>query len=310
MALRAAVDVGGTKTRIEVFREISVERPELCRVLDTPTEGEVLEKLAEAVVELAGGKPIESVAVASPGPLDPVNGVVLNPPNLSRPWWELEISAELGARLSSPVVLENDCNLGALGEAAFGAGHDHDSILYVTVSTGVGAGLIVNGQIFSGSRGLAGELGHTTVTDREFPCGCGRNGCVEAVASGTAIARQALRRGWKPLPGNGSVMDGSVTARDVARAASAGEVEAREILREAAGHLGRALVNFIYAYDPDIVILGGGVAQSQIFFEMVQRALSTEPIMPAFSHIPVRRATLGERSVICGARTLAERLVR
>lgn len=304
MALVAAIDVGGTKTRIELFREAAAEEPPLSHVLDTPRTGPVLGDIAKAVLDLADGETLESAAVGCPGPLDPVNGIVLNPPNLSEGWWDLDVPGGLASLLSCPVALENDCNLGALGEAISGAGRDFRSVLYVTVSTGIGAGLVMDGEIFSGSRGFAGELGHTTVTDGAFPCGCGRNGCLEAVASGTAIALQAHHRGFSLSTGV------PATARDVAEAASEGDRTAREVLLEAATYSGRALVNFLYAYDPEVVILGGGVSQSQTFFDMVREAVEAEPTMPVFRDVPLRRAEFGERSVVQGARTLAARLAR
>ncbi len=300
MVLVAAIDVGGTKTRIEIFSE--AREPLDAVVFDTPRSGDVTATLAQAVEKLAGEKKMDVAAVASPGPSDPVKGIILNPPNLSKEWWNLRITDRLGELLGCPVALENDANLGALGESEYGAGHEHSHVLYITVSTGIGTGLAVNGHIFGGSRGFAGELGHTTVTEKDRICGCGRRGCVEAVASGTAIAKQALNAGWSPPNGE------RPTARAVAEAAAAGDKAALEILTEAATYLGKAIVNFLYAYDPDVVLLGGGVAQSDLFLDLMRKAVDLEPMMPAFRGVPVLRAALGERSVIYGTRALAEKV--
>jgi glucokinase len=298
----AAVDVGGTRTRIELFGEEPEPR---CGVaFDTPRSGDVAGTVGEAVLELACREKLDAAAVACPGPLDPVRGVILNPPNLSKEWWDLKLAQRLSVLLGCPVALENDANLGALGEAEYGGGAGYGSVLYITVSTGVGTGLVMDGRIFGGSRGFAAELGHTTITEDDRVCGCGRRGCVEAVASGTAIARRALDAGWKPQEGR------EVTARAVAEAAASGDEAARGVLAEAAAYLGRAIVNFIYAYDPEVVLIGGGVAQSDIFMDLVAEAVELEPMMPAFRGVPVLRSALGERSVICGARALAEKLAR
>ncbi|WP_273843798.1 ROK family protein [Rubrobacter calidifluminis] len=298
----AAIDVGGTKTRVEIFS--GREKPLGSTTFETPRDGDVAGRVGEAVLALAAGERIDAAAAASPGPLDPRGGVILNPPNLSREWWGLEFAGRMEEILGCPATLENDANLGALGEAVYGGGRGYGSVLYITVSTGVGTGLVVDGVIFGGSRGFAAELGHTVITDDERVCGCGRRGCVEAVASGTAIARRALETGWAPQDG------GEVTALAVATAAASGDRRALAVLSEAAGYLGRAIVNFVYAYDPEVVLLGGGVAQSDLFMRLVGEAVDAEPIMPAFRGVPVERGALGERSVVCGARVLAERLAK
>jgi glucokinase len=298
MSLFAAVDVGGTKTRIEVFS--ASEEPLRTRILDTPRSGDVAGDMAQAISEATGGG-LASVGVGCPGPLDPLEGVVLNPPNLSRRWWGLGLPTRLGERLCCPVALENDCNLGALGEALYGGGRGYGSTLYITVSTGVGGGLVVDGHIFGGTRGFAVEIGHTKVTEKAYLCGCGREGCVEAVASGTAIARRAREAGWVAPD------DVALSASSVASAAQEGDWTAFEVLREAARYLATAIVNYVYSYDPAIVLIGGGVAQSDLFMELVREAVDAEPIMPAFRGTPVRRADLGERSVVYGALALARR---
>lgn len=302
MSLFAAVDIGGTKIRIEVFPEDGESLQ--TRILDTPRSGDVVGDIARAIRE-AGGEDaasIASIGIGCPGPLDPRKGVVLNPPNLSRLWWDLKLPAELGERMGCTTALENDCNLGALGEDLYGGGRGYGSTLYITISTGVGGGLIVDGNIFGGTRGFAVEIGHIKVTEKPYLCGCGRSGCLEAATSGTAIARRAREAEWTPPTGV------PLTARAVADSAREGDGAAIEVLREAAGYLAAAIVDSVYAYDPEIILLGGGVAQSDLFMELVREAVDEEPMMPAFRGTPVRRAALGERSVVCGALALARRV--
>lgn len=298
----AAVDIGGTKTLVEVFEE-GAESPLASHEAPTVQDqsaGDLAGGLAETVRGVAGGRELRSVGTGCPGPLDPVRGVILNPPNLSRAWWGLHLASDLSDRLGIPAALENDCNLGALGEWASGAGRGYDSVLYVTVSTGVGAGLVSGGGIFGGDRGFAVELGHTVIQPEGPVCGCGRSGCVEALTSGTAIARRAAELGWAPDTGEAD-------SRDVAVAAEKGDRLARRALEEAASYLGKALVNFVYGFDPGVVVLGGGVTGSGLFMRLVLEAVEREPVMPAFRGVPIVRAGLPGRSVIHGARLLAER---
>lgn len=304
MDIVAAIDIGGTKTRVEVHHKDSDQADDHQAlesvVFPTPRSDGVTTVLAQQITkltQLVKGTRLQAVGVGAPGPLDPKKGVVLDPPNLPVCWHGLPLKDELEKCLEVPVALENDCNLGALGESVFGNGKGLASVLYVTVSTGIGAGLVIEGDIFGGARGFAGELGHVKVADGPL-CGCGRNGCLEALASGSAIARRAIERGW-------TAADGPVTSKAVAEAASKDEVVAKSVLSEAAAHLGNALVSFVYAFDPSVVLLGGGVSQSDLFLELVRETARQEPTMPAFEGFEILRAGLGERSVVHGARVLA-----
>ena len=300
MPLLAAIDVGGTKTLIEVFDsrphevDLSVEFP-------TPRDGDVAGDLVAAVEKLAGGQSLTTLAVGCPGPLDQGARTVLVPPNLSRSWWDLPLGSILEKRLRCRVVVENDANLGALGEATLGAGRGFASVLYLTVSTGVGAGFVADGIIFRGGRGLGLEVGHTTIGAQVVVrCRCGRNGCLEALASGSAIASRARSKGF----GGDGV---EVTAQSVAVAADYGDEIAVEVLQEAARYLAQGIVNFIYLLDPALVLIGGGVAQSDLFINFVTGAIASEKVMGPFQKVPIRRAQLGRRSVITGAKVLAMR---
>jgi glucokinase len=301
VSLLAAVDIGGTKTLAEVFDGESNGRGV---AFPTPRKADLLRPLCDVLDDLADGGAISAVAIGCPGPLDRTQGIVLNPPNLARGWWGLHVADRLQERFHCAVALENDANLGALGEACLGGGQGFSSVLYLTVSTGVGGGIVVDRKIFRGSRGFAGELGHTTVASKDAPlCGCGRKGCLEAVASGSAIARSARERGW-------SKDSETITARAVAVAAERGDHVAIAVLREAATYLAQGIVNFVYAFDPSVVLIGGGVAKSKLFFEFVQRSLAKEPTMAPIRGVPVRVAELGDRSVISGAKVLASYIER
>lgn len=300
MPLLAAIDVGGTKTLVEVF-DAGSNTVEGAVEFSTPRDGDVVAPLVDAVEELTDGRGVNAIAVGCPGPLDHDDGLILVPPNLSRSWWNLPLGRALADRLMCAVMLENDANLGALGEAVSGAGRGFTSVLYLTVSTGVGAGFVADGSIFRGGRGFGLEVGHTTVgSSEEARCACGRTGCLEALASGSAIASSARKVGFR---GDGS----EVTGRSVAAAAEAGDELAIQVLERAATYLARGIVNFLYLFDPSLVLIGGGVAQSDLFIELVKRSVAAEKVMDPFRHVPLKRAELGGSSVIKGARVLAMR---
>lgn len=297
MSLLAAIDIGGTKTLVELYDARFGDEHRVCE-FPTPRSGDVVAAVAHAIDDLRGNQDVDAMAVGCPGPLDGRAGLVLDPPNLAREWWHLPLGRRLGEAFSCPVALENDANLGALGEAVGGAGKGFPSVLYITVSTGVGGGFVSDGAIFRGGRGFGLELGHTTVgATSPALCSCGREGCLEAVASGSAIAARAREAGFTG--------DDAPTATSVAAAGARGDGLALRVLGEAATYLAEGIVNFMYVFDPSLVLIGGGVSQSDLFVDLVARAVASEKVMDPFRDVPVRRAELGRRSVIRGARALA-----
>ncbi|MEW6048842.1 MAG: ROK family protein, partial [Bacillota bacterium] len=205
-AFVAGVDLGGTKIAAGLVDEGGrvLHRVEL---LTRPEEGPaaVMDRMIGSVREVcraAGVRPeeLQAVSVACPGPLDPVRGVVTEAPNLH--WRNVNVTAPMREALGAPVYLENDANAAALGEWWAGAGRGTRSFIYVTVSTGIGGGIVIEGRIYGGAHWAAGEIGHTVAVVENGPlCGCGRRGCLEAMASGTAIARRAAEAlqaaGWR-----------------------------------------------------------------------------------------------------------------
>jgi glucokinase len=301
LSLLAAIDVGGTKTLVELFDARSEDAGRDIE-FPTPGSGDVVGALVRAVDDLRGKEAVDALAVGCPGPLEPRAGLLLDPPNLAREWWHLPLGRRLAEAFSCPVAVENDANLGALGEAVGGAGKGFRSVLYITVSTGVGGGFVRDGAIFRGGRGFGLELGHTTVGTRTPAlCSCGREGCLEAVASGSAIAARAREAGFD--------REDAPSARAVAAAAVRGDGLARQVLEEAAAYLAEGIVNFMYVVDPSLVLIGGGVSQSDLFVDLVAQAVASEKVMDPFRDVPVRRAELGRRSVIRGARALAADVV-
>ncbi|MFH1474696.1 MAG: ROK family protein, partial [Chloroflexota bacterium] len=214
--LLAAVDVGATKTLVAVapataggeIRE-PVARWRIRRLATDRDPDRHVVAVAAAIADLVAGVPVRAAGVAAPGPLDPACGVILHSPNLG--WREHPFGPALAARLGVPVAVEDDANAGALGEARLGAGAGHDSVLYLTLSTGVGAGIVVGGHLVRGAHQAAGEIGHLVVDPAGPRCACGGRGHVEAFVGGTGLAGRAARA-WP----SGRLADGRPAPADAA----------------------------------------------------------------------------------------------
>jgi glucokinase len=299
-----AIDLGGTRLRVAFVRAPGVPPERVTRLATRPEEGfpNVLDRMIAAAHEVLAGEPIERVGVAAPGPLDPRRGVMLRPPNFPRWPAETPLADALAGRLGVPVVVDNDANVAALGEWQAGAGRGVDNLVYFTVSTGVGGGVIVGGAILHGAHGYAGELGHLVVQADGPACGCGGRGCLEALASGTAIARQADER---LRAGEPSVLRPGATAVDVFAAARAGDRLAAAVVARAMDWLGVGVVNALHLFDPAMVILGGGVTNAgRLVLDPVTRVVA-ERAMPPFRQTPIVEAGLGDDAGIYGAAALA-----
>lgn len=304
-----AFDLGGTELRAAL---VEGERKVLAFAsVPTPAkEGPdaVIAQMAvlaeKILIEAPQARPL-GVGVAAPGPLDPIAGIVIAPPTLSG-WREVPLASLLEDRFNLPVRLENDANAAALGEWRFGAGRGTASMVFVTVSTGIGGGVIADGRILHGRRGLAGEIGHMTVTSQSARCFCGAVGCFEAVASGTALGRRASALTQQ---GDGSVLrtlasDGEVTGRHVVAAARGGDETALALVAEEGRWLGIGFTNLLHLYSPDMIVMGGGISDG---FDLLQKPIE-ETIraraMFAYRDVPVVRAQLGQQAGLIGAASL------
>lgn len=254
--------------------------------------------------EVPDARPL-GIGIGAPGPLDPVAGILTAPPTLSG-WREVPLASLLQDRLNLPVRLENDANAAALGEWRFGAGRGAASLVFVTVSTGIGGGVISDGRIVHGRRGLAGEIGHMTITSESERCLCGAVGCFEAVASGTALGRRATAL---TKPGDGSALrtlshDGEVTGRHVVEAARGGDEAALALIDREARWLGIGFTNLLHLYSPDMIVMGGGISHGYDLLHNPIEATIQERAMPAYRDVPVVPAQLGRHAGLIGAASL------
>ncbi len=307
-----AVDLGGTNIRAALCnRQGSILKRHKQLTLADEGPQAVINRIVESIRRVmpdTDPASVKAVAVASPGPLDPFTGVVMYAPNLSG-WIDIPLRAILQERLQLPVAIGNDANLAALGEQRYGAGRGMKDMVYVTISTGIGGGVILNNQMVLGMRGLAAEIGHTTLDIHAGWTHAGVPGSFEGYASGTGIARLAqhkLREGRPSLMVElaGGHID-AVTAREVSEAAQHNDPLALEIVAEVARIIGLGFVNLLHLYDPAIIVVGGSVSlMGDMLFEPVRQTVQ-QYAMPPYRNRPIVRAALGDDCGLLGAAALA-----
>jgi glucokinase len=305
------VDLGGTKILAAVVDEAG--RVAATARAATPQAGpsavvEAIAATANRALEAAGLSrgAVRAAGVGAPGPADPATGMVYAPPNLHG-WRDVALGDLVGERLGMPVAIENDANAAALGEHWVGAGRGVDDLLYITVGTGIGGGLILRGRVYYGVSGTAGEVGHMVIVPGGPRCACGRLGCLEAVASGPAIAREARAA---LAAGRASVLSAvaaeALDAREVARAAAAGDPLAREVFARAARYLGLATANLVNLLNPALVVVGGGVARAgELLLGPVRRIVAAEAFERPAAAVQIVPAALGPRAGALGAAAAA-----
>jgi glucokinase len=310
------LDVGGTKLAAGVVagngRALSLEVAP-SRVEEGPDA--MIERhldLGRAAVAAAGvpWDRIRAVGIACGGPLDPFRGIIQSPPGLPG-WDDVPLVATVEAALQRPTVVDNDATACAIAEWWYGAGCAGGirNLVYLTISTGVGGGLVLDGRVYRGAAGNAGELGHLTIDYQGRQCGCGRRGCLEAYASGPQIAARARERVAEGRDSSlGALPD--ITARDVAEAAAAGDPLASEVWDETMAMLGSAIANILDIFNPELVVLGGGVTRSgDQLLDPVREAGLRQAMAPARNAADIVLAGLGEELGVVSAATVAfERL--
>ncbi|MCB0905934.1 MAG: ROK family glucokinase [Nocardioidaceae bacterium] len=313
MSLTIGIDVGGTKIAGGVVDERGVIIAEH-RVESPANDVAAIEAaITDLVTTLRTDHEVAAVGVGAAGYVDSSRSVVMFAPNLAIE--DLNLRADLEARIGLPVVVENDANAAAWGEFAFGAGADVDDLLLITVGTGVGSGIVLDGRLHRGAFGIAGEVGHMRVVPGGRPCGCGNRGCYEQYASGTALVRNVRKE----------VDAGSLLARDlVARAggdptaitgplitaaAAEGDQFAIEHLATLGRWLGEGIATLASILDPAVAVVGGGVSEAgDLLLEPTRQGFAKE--LSGRGHRPVleiRAAQLGNHAGVIGAADLARR---
>ena len=316
------VDVGGTKVAagfVDAHGEIHQHTRVPMNSRGTAEEG--LAAVTSAIDELLKLAPETSnaswrIGICAPGPLDPQTGVVLNPPNVVC-WRNYPLAAEIARRYGGSVKLENDAKSAGLAEALWGAGRGYRNVFYTCIGTGIGAGILFDGHIYHGRTGVASEAGHLVIDYHGPRCGCGKRGCIEALASGTAIAKKARAR-LADEAGCKSVMLElasrkleAVTSEIVGRAYDAGDSLATEILLETVELITIWLGNVVDLLEPDVIIIGGGVAAMLTpFFDKIREQLPTWSLNKRCLEIPIVPARYGAEAGIAGGAALCSILTR
>ena len=297
------VDIGGTKVLVALAASGRILDRARLATSGWPTSADLVAAVTGTALELAGrnGVELRAALMAVPGVIDRAAGTVVSAANL--PFRRFPLAASLSQGLGGlEVVIEGDTNCGVVGEAAFGSAQGSDDVVYVTLSTGIGMGVLVNGRLIPGGHGSAGELGHILAVRKGRLCGCGRQGCLEAYASGSGIASQGRERvaaGAAPVLAAAVSGPGAVTAREVIAAAEAGDAECEGILTVAIDLLGDALRTLQCLLDPLVVVLGGGLMSNPAFAARVLGALGGEGAQGT-GDPSVRAGALGDDSVVLG----------
>jgi glucokinase len=297
-----ALDIGGTKLAAGVVDTAGSVRSfivESTQAEEGPERGlERLFALGRSAVEESGvaWPAISAVGIGAGGPLDAARGVLIAPPHLPG-WVNVPLTQLAEEALGIPAALENDATAAAAGEHRFGAGAGTRHMVYLTISTGVGGGIVIDGRLYRGAGGNGGELGHVTVDYDGRPCrGCGRRGCLEAYVSGTSIAERAREAG----------MDGAVAA-DVTAAAMAGDPVASAVWDETVNALACGLTSIVNLFEPELVVLGGGVVSGtgEQLLRPVRTRVLADSMPPAAAGVQIVEAGLGERVGVVGAAAIA-----
>lgn len=311
-----AVDLGGTQIRAalcdprgQIFKRVA--RP--TRAHEGPDA--VLARIQQSIAEAAEGTNLDAVAgigIGAPGPLDPATGTILRAPNL--PGWDnMPLRNLISAQFGRPTFLGNDANVAGLAEATYGAARGIKDLVYLTISTGIGSGVISDGRMLLGARGLAAEAGHTIIKPDGPKCGCGNRGCLEALAAGPAISRDVVGRLKAGKVGKTSKVLklaggdlSKVDARIVGEAAAAGDKLAINAFRRAGKYLGLGITNLLHLFNPRMVVLGGSVTKAgPLLFDPMWEVLRQTAMPGYLDGLAIVPAALGDDVGLLGALALA-----
>ncbi len=299
------MDIGGTQSRVALIDD---KAQVVKRTSVSTEEGEGYKKVIATIRQFFSASELDSIAgigIAIAGLLRSDSGLLLSSPNMAG-WINVPIRQIFSDEFKLPVYTGNDASLAALGEYRYGAARGLDNFVYITVSTGIGGGLMLNGKMYVGAEGYAGEVGHMTIDPDGPQCACGMRGCFEAMASGSAIARDARE---KLASGANSIMPDmaggdldKLTAELVERAARQGDDLAKDVMHDAAVNLGIGLSNLIVIFDPEAVVVGGGVTKSDdLIFTPARRIVAERAGRYFQKEVPILKAILGDDVGLVGA---------
>lgn len=307
------IDLGGTKIAACLMKEDGG----IWKSITVPTMAEegakaVMERIKGCICELTKhANPTEIIAagIVVPGVIDAERRVVKHLPNL--PGWEdVPLPEIIQNMLQLPVAMENDANAAALGEYLYGSGRGTDNFMYITISTGIGSGIVLDGKLFRGEWGNAGEIGHITINHEGPKCSCGSYGCWEAYASGTALARFA-REGI--LNGRETIIKdmapNEIKAENIFDAAKKGDKFALELVEKEGFYLGAGLANVVNAFNPGLIVIGGGLSNEwEMFYNKMINTMKIRAFKTNTEKLKIVKTSLGSKVGMIGAAAVGWRL--
>ena len=310
------VDMGGTKILAATITEdgtILSRAKTATKAHKNPTK--VIDRIADCInkaIEQASlsKNNIQSIGIGAPGPLNPQDGVIIFAPNLN--WYNVPLKKELEDRLEIPTFLDNDVNVGTMGEFKHGAGQGVNSLVGIFVGTGIGGGIILNGELFHGANKTAGEIGHIIVKADGPKCNCGNSGCLEAISSRTAITKQirkaVLTQGKKShiLELNDGNLN-SIRSGTLAKAIAKNDKVTIKVMQRAAKYLGIGIASVVNFLNPEMIILGGGVVEAldDKFIERIRKFAAEYALPNTMDGVEIVTAKLGDDAGVIGASVLA-----
>jgi glucokinase len=312
--LFAGIDLGGTKILVLIAGpDGKVLAEQRIPTLANKGPESVHARMADAVrdaataaqLPLAG---ISAIGISAPGPIDATTGIITDPPNLPG-WHNVPLARILHDRLGAPAVLENDANCQAVAEHQFGAGRGYRHMVFITISTGIGGGIIINDELYVGATGAAGEVGHLGVSTDQRTCGAGHPGCLEAFASGAGIAaraREMIAAGGLVRAARLAGQNPPLSAETVYLAGQQGEAEATALIESAGRYLGIGLASLINTFNPQAIVIGGGlVNMGETILGPAVDTARARSFAQSFSDVRIVEGELGERAGALGAIAIA-----
>jgi glucokinase len=307
-----AIDIGGTRTRTALI-DSNGRIAARASILTRPERGvdDSVERISAAVRQVWGKVPrrlIGGLGVGTPGAVDAQRGVILIAPNLTG-WADVPLREQLQRALGLPTEVGNDANLAALAEHRFGAGIGARHMIYITISTGIGGGIIVDGRLLLGAQGFAGEIGHCTIDVDGPRCKCGNVGCLETLASGPALARAAQAALAAGEPSVMVALAGgrpeAISGETIAAAARSGDRLALQIIDQAGVYIGAGMVNLMHLFNPELFVLGGGVSNmGEPLFSAIRRTIEERALAMIRHGMRIVPAALGDDAGLLGAAAL------
>jgi glucokinase len=309
------IDLGGTKIASAIFADNTIIARDHLLTLAHMGVSQVISRLIKSIEHLLKEtglrlSQLESICIASAGIVDMNKGIVTVSPNLPG-WQNVPLRNKIKEHFGIETYLLNDASAAALGEYILGAGTNGSNIIYITVSTGIGGGIIINGDLYLGTCGSAGEIGHMSIKANGPRCYCGNKGCLETLASGTAIAREAISlvRSGEKTSLNGMVGNKieSITAKEVSIAAQNGDVLAKKVVLKAATYLGIGMANVVNIFNPDMIIIGGSVSKmGELLLGPVRHQVLRRAFGLSAQGVSIVPSKLGDDAGLIGAALFAQ----